>query len=218
MDIDYPLGLNVHGALLAMGIETPGADGEGFPESTLSDSVEEGMERIMANMGLDMENDSLKGTPARIAKMYEKEIFYGLNYKNFPKCTTVKNQMRYDEVVAIPRIGVKSMCEHHFLPFIGEATVGYIPYTKVLGLSKFERVVDFFSRRPQVQERLTEQVSLALRTILETEDVAVVIRADHYCMKLRGVKSANSYTVTSKMSGRFRSVDSLRAEFFALTK
>jgi GTP cyclohydrolase I len=218
---DKELGERVHKHLLALGLETPmvkmspdnlEANGGKFGNIQHSHGV------IMQCLGLDMSDDSLKDTPRRIAKMYCQEIFNGLDYENFPKCTTVENKMKYEEMVCIDNIEVKSMCEHHFLPFVGNATVAYIPNEKVLGLSKFNRVVDFFARRPQIQERLTEQISAALRLILETEDVAVVIRSSHFCVKLRGVEDSCSDTITSRVAGRFRTVDSLRAEFLALSR
>jgi GTP cyclohydrolase I len=163
-----------------------------------------------------MHDDSIKDTPTRIAKMYDSEIFYGLDYRNFPSCTTIENRMGYDELIVIKQIEVLSLCEHHFIPFIGYAHIGYIPETKVLGLSKFNRIVDFFARRPQVQERLTEQVHAALHHVLQSNDIGVVIRAEHLCVKLRGVKDNNSSTVTSKMTGKFRTERALREEFLHL--
>lgn len=208
------LGASINQLLLSKGIETP------MSQAHQSDSrvIETPFREIMRyGIGLNLSDDSLQDTPKRIAKMYGQEIFYGLNYDNFPSATVIENKMQYNEVVAVGDIDVLSVCEHHFVPFIGKANVGYIPRTKVMGLSKFNRIVDFFSRRPQVQERLGEQIHAALSYILETDDVAVVIKAEHYCVKLRGVKQ-DSFTITSKLSGRFRSVPELRSEFFALMK
>ncbi len=211
---------NIREALETAGLETPmrkmteeniRANGGLYPTIEGSHSV------IMQVLGLDLSDDSLQGTPKRIAKMYIDELMYGLDYDNFPKCTVFENKAKYDEMLAVSNITVQSMCEHHFLPFIGTATVAYIPGAYFLGLSKFNRVVDFFCRRPQVQERLTEQISLAFRTILNTEDVAVVIKADHYCTKLRGAKD-NGTTISSKLSGKFRDVPELRSEFLTLTR
>lgn len=219
------LGNKVHEHLLQLGIETPMVSyipGEqrhlGCTHSPMYNQVTDNFRGIMDSLRLDLKDDSLQDTPRRIAKMYCQEIFTGLDYANFPKCTTVENKMQYQEMVCVDKIEVKSMCEHHFLPFIGYATVAYIPDQKVLGLSKFNRIVTFFARRPQIQERLTEQVSAALRLILETEDVAVVIRADHYCVKLRGVEDSCSNTITSRLSGKFRTVSELRQEFLALSR
>ena len=142
-----------------------------------------------------------------------KEFFDGLDWNNFPKCTTVENSMGYDEMVLVKGIKVMSNCEHHFVIIDGIADVAYIPKTKVLGLSKINRIVDFFCRRPQIQERLGEQICEALKFILGTDDVAVRINAVHYCVKSRGVEDQTSSTTTSKLSGRFKTVDALRAEF-----
>jgi GTP cyclohydrolase I len=147
--------------------------------------------------------------------MYTQEIFWGLNYANFPKATAVGNTMKYDELLAT-KCTVRSVCEHHLVPFTGTAWIGYLPKTKILGLSKFNRVVDFFSRRPQIQERLTAQITAALQLILETKDVACVIRAAHMCVMLRGIEDHQSETVTSEMGGRFFSKAPLRQEFLNL--
>lgn len=218
MASDALLGKHIHNLLLQQGLETPiGYEGSQHP-SIVYDKVSASHTQIMRALNLDLNDDSLKGTPDRIAKMYAYEIFDGLDYNKFPACTTVTNKFAYDEMVAVKGITVQSMCEHHFLPFIGEATIAYIPKHKVLGLSKFNRIVEFFSHRPQIQERLTEQIAATLRSILECDDVAVVIHADHYCVKLRGVRDACSSTVTSKLLGKFRSVPELRAEFLSLTR
>ena len=145
--------------------------------------------------------------------MYVNEIFWGLDYEAFPKCTTVDNKMKYDEMVVERNVNVQSNCEHHFVVIDGVATVGYIPKQKVLGLSKINRVVEYFSKRPQIQERLTEQVYHALQYILETDDIAVVIDAQHYCVKSRGVEDVGSSTVTSKLGGVFKKDPAVRTEF-----
>jgi GTP cyclohydrolase I len=213
---DVELGSQISNELKRAGIETPVMLDKLL--ITRSRYIANHFQSIMELLGLDMGDDSLKDTPARIGKMYVNEVFRGLDYGYFPKCTTVINKMHYDEVIISDGIDVLSMCEHHFVPFIGKAYVGYIPDTKVLGLSKFNRVVDFFARRPQVQERLTEQIHLAFRYILDTADVALVIRAQHYCVKLRGVKQTTTTTVTSKVSGRFKEKEALRAEFLSLIR
>lgn len=220
---DVELGKKVHGWLVGLGLETPMVNYEphnlginGCKDGPMYNSIRVNQEAIMEALQLNMEDDSLKDTPKRIAKMYCQELFTGLDYANFPKCTTVENKMRYDEMLSVKDIAVKSFCEHHFLPFIGTAAIGYIPNKKVLGLSKFNRIVDFFSRRPQIQERLTEQIAAALSNILGTTDIAVVIKADHFCVKLRGVEDDCSSTISSKMSGRFRDNPALRQEFLSL--
>lgn len=207
------LGWTVHDLLKKKGIETPGASVE--RTDPRKDMIEANLYDMMGELGLDLYDDSMKDTPKRVAKMYCDEIFYGLNYERFPACTNIENKMKVDEMVA-HKATVMSVCEHHFVPFMGFAFIGYIPGTKVIGLSKMNRIVDFFSRRPQVQERLTVQIHAALSHILETEDVAVVCQAEHLCVKLRGIKDASSYTTTSKMGGRFMSVPALRQEFLAL--
>ena len=168
---------------------------------------------IMKTLNLDLSDDSLTETPRRVAKMYLNEVFWGLDYKNFPKITCINNKMHYDNMLLERHIKVTSNCEHHFIPMMGEAFIAYIPNTKVIGLSKLNRVVEFFSRRPQVQERLCEQIFHTLRYILETEDIAVVIKAEHTCVKLRGVEDYNSDTVTSKLGGAFFN-GRLRDEFY----
>lgn len=227
---DRALGLRIHQHLTELGLETPmqeqhidrccngSAEEDGVRRMGRFNNVRDGFQKIMYNLGLDLEDDSLHDTPKRMAKMYCNEVFQGLDFLEFPACTTVENKMQYQEMVCVRNIEVKTMCEHHLVPFIGGATIAYIPNKKVLGLSKFNRVVDFFCRRPQIQERLTEQVSAALRMILETEDVAVVIKAKHFCVHLRGVEDSCSDTVTSRIAGKFRSESDLRAEFLALTR
>jgi GTP cyclohydrolase I len=150
--------------------------------------------------------------------MYVDEIFAGLDYSNFPKVTTIENKMNYSTFLLERKIAVKSVCEHHFVAFMGEAYVAYIPSGKVIGLSKINRIVEFFSRRPQVQERLTEQIFHTLCFVLETENVAVVIKAEHFCVKLRGVEDVNSDTITAKLGGAFYEKADLRNEFYQSIK
>jgi GTP cyclohydrolase I len=183
------------------------------------------MEEVLDLLGLDRQDDSLIETPRRIAKMWVNESCAGLDYDNFPKCTTVENKMSAeDEFVSIGNIRVTSICEHHFVPFVGVnetyggAVVAYIPKDNVLGLSKAARVVEFFARRPQVQERLTNQVAEALKVICETEDVAVFMNCTHLCMTTRGALDPGASTVTCAMGGRFQSDDNIRKEFLALAR
>ena len=166
-------------------------------------------------LNLDLSDDSLKETPRRFAKMLVYETMWGLDYNNFPKCTTVENRMLYDEMVTVKDITVHSVCEHHFQNFDGYATIAYIPHNKILGLSKFPRIVDFFSRRPQIQERLTEQIFYALNYILETDNIAVAINAEHSCVRNRGIRDQNSSTITSRLGGVFKENPSAKAEFMA---
>jgi GTP cyclohydrolase I len=211
---DPVLGNQIKIHLESLGIETPRVCP---PKYNAVESITRYMQSIMEILGLDILDDSLVETPRRISKLFVDELFYGLDYDNFPKCTTIENKMGMDELIA-ERCVVKSMCEHHFLPIVGQAWVGYLPNKKVLGLSKLNRIVDFFSRRPQVQERLVMQISAALREILDTEDVAVLIKAEHMCVQLRGVEDTDAWTTTSSMTGKFRTVDALRSEFLAITR
>lgn len=169
---------------------------------------------IMETLGLDLTDDSLNGTPRRVAKMYVKEIFSGLNPVNMPKTTMFDNKYRYGRMLVEKGISVYSTCEHHFLPIYGVAHVAYIANDKVVGLSKLNRLVHYFAKRPQVQERLTVQIADAFRRLLGTEDVAVYIDAKHMCVQCRGVEDTGSSTVTSDYSGAFLK-ESVRAEFLA---
>lgn len=208
----HPEAVAVRQALLERGLETP------MVENDLS--AEEKRQRIQAHfteimkvLGLDLRDDSLMDTPRRIAKMYVNEIFGGLDYRTFPKLTVVENKMRCDEMIRVRKISMSSTCEHHFITIDGTATVAYIPGTRVIGLSKINRIVAFFAQRPQIQERLTEQVLLALQTLLVTEDVAVSITATHFCVKARGVRDANSETTTTALGGVFKTRPETRKEF-----
>jgi len=209
---DPELGKQVHEHLVKMGVETPTTD-FALDRKEKIDIIEGHMHQIMKTLGLDLTDDSLIDTPKRVAKMYVNEIFWGLDYEAFPKCTTVDNKMKYDEMVIERNVNVQSNCEHHFVVIDGLATVGYIPNQKVLGLSKINRIVEYFSKRPQIQERLTEQVYYALQYILDTDNIAVVIDAQHYCVKSRGVEDTGSSTVTSKLGGCFKDEPAVRAEF-----
>ncbi len=209
---DPELGKLVHEHLVKCGVETP-TEPNTLDRKEKIDLIEGHFTKIMQALGLDLSDDSLIETPKRVAKMYVNEIFWGLDYDAFPKCTTVDNKMKYDEMVIERNVNVQSNCEHHFVVIDGVATVAYIPKQKVLGLSKINRVVEYFAKRPQIQERLTEQVYHALQFILETNDIAVVMDAQHYCVKSRGVEDVGSSTVTSKIGGVFKSDPSVRLEF-----
>ena len=171
---------------------------------------------IMLTLGLDLEDDSLCQTPERVAKMYVREVFSGLNPRTFPSLTSIENKLGYSEMVTVKDISIISVCEHHFVTIDGRATISYIPKDRVIGLSKINRIARFFSRRPQVQERLTKQIADCLTQVLETEDVAVCIRAKHYCVVQRGVEDTNSETVTSDFRGAFREDARTRAEFLSV--
>ncbi len=166
--------------------------------------IQENFAQIMHTLGLDLTDDSLKGTPYRVAKMYVKEIFNGLDPKNRPEARTFSNHYDYSDMVIEKNIQVTSFCEHHFLPFIGKAHVAYISTGKVIGLSKINRLVDYYSRRPQVQERLTLQIADALAEAMGTEDVAVFIDSKHLCVSTRGIRDVSSSTVTSEFRGAFK--------------
>lgn len=209
---DPELGKQVHEYLVKMGVETPAVPNKLIRTDKIH-IIEGHFKSIMETMGLDLTDDSLIDTPKRVAKMYVNEIFFGLDYDAFPKCTTVDNKMKYDEMVIERNVNVQSNCEHHFVVIDGLATVGYIPKNKVLGLSKINRIVEYFSKRPQIQERLTEQIYHALSFILETDNVAVVVDASHFCVKARGVEDTGSSTVTSKLGGCFKDEPAVRAEF-----
>ncbi|MBC7919596.1 MAG: GTP cyclohydrolase I FolE [Ferruginibacter sp.] len=174
--------------------------------------IEKNFRAIMHVLGLDLTDDSLKGTPRRVAKMYVKEVFSGLNPANKPKLTLFENKYKYEEMLVEKDITFYSNCEHHFVPIYGKAHVAYISSGKVIGLSKINRVVQYFARRPQVQERLTVQIANELKEMLQTEDVAVVLDAKHLCVSSRGVNDVNSATVTAHYSGKFRQ-ESTKAEF-----
>lgn len=162
-------------------------------------------EEIMDVMGLDLTDDSLKGTPDRVAKMYIDEIFSGLNPKNKPKIALFDNKYHYNQMLVEKNITFYSNCEHHFVPIIGKAHIAYISSGKVIGLSKLNRIVQYYAKRPQVQERLTNQIGEELKSILGTEDVAIIIDAKHLCVSSRGIKDESSATVTSFYSGAFNS-------------
>jgi len=201
--------------LLARITPTPMVARAGFDPETAKLEIARRHREIMEILGLDLEDDSLSGTPERVAKMYVDEIFRGLRNEEFPKITVVENKMSYDEMLIEVNITFNSTCEHHFLPIMGKAHVAYMCKGWVLGLSKFNRVVDFFAKRPQVQERATVQIHEALSQILRTDDVAVVVDALHCCVKTRGIGDEGTITRTSRLSGNFLSNPSLRTEFFS---
>ncbi|MFV8816821.1 GTP cyclohydrolase I FolE [Haliea sp. E17] len=206
--------LRVRDALRAQGLETP-LVANGLTATQKQQRIAKAFTDIVLTLGLDLSDDSLGETPERIARMYVEEIFSGLDYASFPKITAIENKMAVDEMVRVSGISVVSTCEHHFVTIDGLATVAYIPAGKVIGLSKINRLVRFFAQRPQVQERLTRQVLVALQTLLETDDVAVTIDAAHYCVKARGVQDVNSTTQTTALGGQFKTDARTRAEFLS---
>lgn len=216
---DPELGKEINTLLFGIGVETPiDYNAQQFTNEEMINKIANNIASNMQILGLDLSNDSLNDTPLRVAKMYVEETFYGLSPDNFPKITVVENQFNYDEMLVEKNINIMSLCEHHFVGIVGKATIGYIPNGKVIGLSKLNRVAEYFARRPQVQERLTAQIYHALCYILKTDQVAVVIDADHFCVKSRGIEDTGSSTVTSKLGGGFKDDPATRAEFMALSR
>jgi GTP cyclohydrolase I len=204
--------LRVKNALREHNLETP-LTNQALSSDEKLQKIEGLMTQVIDVLGLDLNDDSLRDTPRRIAKMYVKEIFSGLDYENFPSIITIENSMGLDEMVKVSDISLTSTCEHHFVTIDGAATVAYIPRRKIIGLSKINRLVRFFAQRPQVQERLTQQILVALQALVDTPDVAVSIEATHYCVKSRGVMDATSATRTTALGGVFKSNIHTRAEF-----
>jgi len=180
-------------------------------------SIKKDVESILLTLGMDLTDDSLKGTPTRVAKMFVKEIFGGLNPAKKPSSSTFENHYKYGEMLVEKNITVYSTCEHHLLPIVGRAHVAYISNGTVVGLSKMNRIVDYFAKRPQVQERLTMQIVQELKKVLGTEDVACVIDAKHLCVNSRGIRDIESSTVTSEFGGRFKE-ENVRREFLDYIK
>ncbi len=201
-------------ALVENGLETPMIS-NGLSRDQKYQRIAAAFTDITSTLGLDLTDDSLCETPHRIAKMYVDEIFSGLDYSQFPKITAIQNKMQVEEMVQVDNIDLVSTCEHHFVTIDGSARVAYIPGDKIIGLSKINRIVRFFSQRPQVQERLTQQILVALQTLLETEDVAITINAVHYCVKSRGVMDTNSTTRTTALGGAFKENPATRSEFMS---
>jgi len=212
---DATLGHEIQKHLEKCGVQTPTVTNS-LSRTQKIDIIEDKFRSIMETLGLDLSDDSLVDTPLRVGKLLVNETMWGLDPEAFPKCTAVENKMNYDEMVTERNINVMSNCEHHWIVIDGLATVSYIPNKTVLGLSKINRVVEYFSKRPQIQERLTEQIYHALQYILDTNDVAVIVDAKHYCVAARGVEDTGSSTVTSKLGGVYKSDPAVRAEFMAI--
>lgn len=204
--------IRVRDALIAAGLETPMRETRLSPEQKYN-RIRGLMNDVMETLGLDLSDDSLAETPHRIAKMYVHEIFAGLDYRHFPKIALIDNKMGSDEMVKVRDISLTSTCEHHFVTIDGTAKVAYIPEDRIIGLSKINRIVQFFGQRPQVQERLTRQILVSLQELLGTENVGVSIDAVHYCVKARGVRDRISQTSTTALGGCFRENIHTRAEF-----
>jgi GTP cyclohydrolase I len=179
--------------------------------------IAEHYKQIIKILGLDLNDDSLKDTPERVAKMYVNEIFSGLNPKNKPEITLFENKYQYNEMLLEKNISLNSYCEHHFVPIVGKAHVAYISSGKIIGLSKINRLVNYYAKRPQVQERLTIQIAEGLKKVLNTKDVAVMIDATHFCVSSRGIKDVASSTITTNYSGKFLN-EQLKNEFLSFVK
>lgn len=215
---DKELGWKVHEHLVSVGLETPMTDAvKSRTDNQKIDDIVPHVEEILKIIGMDLTDDSLMETPKRVAKMYVRDLFWGLDYDKFPKCTTVENKMAApDEFVLVKDITVHSTCEHHMVVIDGLASIAYIPNKKVLGISKLARVASFFMSRLSVQERTTHQICEALKYILETDDVCVYVNAVHYCMKARGIQDSSASTVTMAASGKFAGENSnMRREFLS---
>jgi GTP cyclohydrolase IA len=196
-------------------IETPlRRDAFNLDDELKIELIEKNFKEIMHILGLDLNDESLKGTPRRVAKMYVKEIFDGLNPENKPKPTMFENKYKFNEMLIEKDITIYSYCEHHFVPIIGKAHIAYFPKNHVIGLSKLNRIAQYFARRPQVQERLTVQIATELKNIVQSEDVAVIMDADHLCVASRGVNDVHSSTTTSSYHGKFLN-DNIRQELIS---
>lgn len=204
--------LLVKSVLEDRGLETPMIDTMASQKEKII-QVQHLMREILTTLGLDLSDDSLEETPSRTAKMYVSEIFSGLDYRNFPDITLIENKMGSREMILSRNIPVTSTCEHHLVPIDGKVSVAYIPYGKIIGLSKINRIIRFFSQRPQVQERMNQQILVALQILLDSEDVAVTIEAKHYCVKARGVMDTTSDITTYALGGIFQNKPSARLEF-----
>ncbi len=187
-------------------------DAFALDDTTKIELIQKHFREIMLIMGLDLDDDSLKGTPERVAKMYVKEIFSGLNPKNKPQIRLFENKYKYSQMLVEKNINFYSYCEHHFVPIIGKAHLAYISSGKVIGLSKLNRIVQYYAKRPQVQERMTVQIANEMKEALQTEDIAILMDASHLCVSSRGVKDVNSSTITAHYSGKFLD-DQVKNEF-----
>lgn len=214
--VNAELGKEVLAHLIGLGLE-PESAATAKHWGVAAEAMRIGTQNFLNALG-QLPDPSRDDTPYRVADMYVEDLCWGLDYSMFPKCTATPNDMKYDEMVAVEKIETISLCEHHFQTIYGYTHVAYIPGEKVLGLSKFARITEFFARRPQIQERMTAQISAALKYILQTEDVAVVQKCAHFCMVARGARQANAQTTTSQMSGKFRTEAALRKEFFDAIK
>ncbi len=214
--IDGKLGLEVQAYLESKGVHTPvNKEKLAVDNKEKIEKIEQLMKEMLEVLGVDLTDDSLVETPNRVAKMFVLDDFWGLHPENFPKNTVIKNKFNSTSMVTVEKINIVSRCEHHLEKILGEAYISYIPKENVIGLSKLARVAEYHCKKPQVQERLTEQIYHTLVFLLGTEDIAVYINAEHLCMTTRGVESRNSTTSTSRLGGAFMSDASTRSEFYS---
>lgn len=218
MELNEDYNSNIGDNHIATNVETPlREDAFDISDDEKIESIKNDIERILITLGMDLTDDSLKGTPNRVAKMFVKDIFGGLNPAKKPSASTFENKYKYNEMLVEKNIVVYSTCEHHLLPIIGRAHIAYISNGTVVGLSKMNRVVEYFAKRPQVQERLTIQIVQELQKVLNTKDVACIIDAKHLCVNSRGIKDIESSTVTAEFGGKFKE-DKVRQEFLDYIK
>lgn len=203
----------VRAALTAKGLETPCRAVSDCDPTQQKSAIAAHVRAVMEILGLDLTDDSLKATPERVARMYVDELFAGLDYRRFPRVSVFDNHMHFDEMVKISHISLTSTCEHHLVIMDGEAKIAYMPGAKLIGLSKISRIAQFFAARPQLQERLTQQIHAALQALLDTRNVAVSVTATHYCVKARGAKDTTAVTTTTALGGLFKNNSSSRHEF-----
>lgn len=219
---DVKLGHLVHQHLIDVGLQTPidNSFANQFTENAKIGVISSHLASVLQTLGFDLTDDSLEETPKRVAKMFVNDLFWGLDPDKFPKCTSVQNKMKYENSFVLSKgVTVNSTCEHHLVTIDGFATVAYIPGEQVIGLSKINRIVQYFSKRPQIQERLTEQIAETISFITKSPDVAVYIDAKHYCTVSRGIQDANSSTITFASRGAFRQANSeVRREFLAIAR
>lgn len=214
---DAVLGKKIHEHLVNLGLESPfNFEKVAVDAATKIAAIKEKMVEILDIIGVDQTNDSVCDTANRVAKMYVNETMWGMDYNNFPKIMTFENKMGYNEMVT-ERSSSDSLCSHHLVPILGKVIISYIPKNKVIGLSKLNRIVEFFSRRPQEAERMTEQIAAALEYILETEDVAVFVEGTHLCVSWRGVGDSEGVTTTAHLGGSYMS-QATRSEFMMVAK
>jgi GTP cyclohydrolase I len=213
---DFELGEIIHNLMLKNNLESAVdyAVIQNWQNENKIEAINHKFSEFIQELGMNIADDSIKDTPKRVVKFYLNELFYGLDYKNFPKISFDKNEYKYHSPLISSGIQVNSTCEHHFVSINGVAFVGYIPKNRVVGLSKINRVVDFFAKRPQIQERMTKQIHVALKYILDTNDVAVAINAKHNCIVIRGVKDAGTRNITLELSGKFSEDQILKDNFY----